>query len=329
MPPKLGVSPPLDNASAHRQNRLATAPSSPLSAPSPSRVEAASLAGMAMGIAAYTAFSVHDALIKGVITALPVTQILFVRSVVIVTLCLIIGRVGIVPELWRSKNRMLILGRGLMTMSAWVMYYSAGRQLQLAEMTTLYYFAPVITTVLAVVFLKEQLTLARVGGVSIGFFGVLVAANPGGFTIGWPVLMVLCAALFWSIAMIFMRTISKSERTVVQVFAQSLIQMLIMGVISIPFWQDMGLREIAMCIAAGLIGGLGQFTLVEAARAVPASVLGTVEYGALMWSFVFGYLFWGEMPTSNVYIGALLVVAAGLTLALTEHRNRREIIDTP
>ncbi len=301
----------------------------PLSAPNPSRVETASLAGMAMGIAAYTAFSVHDAMIKSVITTLPVTQILFMRSVVIVTLCLVIGRVGIVPELWRSKNRMLILGRGLMTMSAWVMYYSAGRELQLAEMTTLYYFAPVITTVLAVVFLKERLTLARVGGVSIGFFGVVVAANPGDFTIGWPVAVVLCAALFWAIAMIFMRTISKSERTIVQVFAQSLIQMLIMGAISLPFWQGMSLREIALCIAAGLIGGLGQFTLVEAARAVPASVLGTVEYGALMWSFVFGYLFWGEMPASTVYVGAFLVVAAGLTLALTEHRNRREMVDAP
>lgn len=300
-----------------------------MQAPATVRVETASLTGMALGIGAYTLFSIHDAMIKGVITALPVTQILFVRSVVIIALCLAIGRAGIIGELWRSRNRVLILGRGLMTMAAWVMYYSAGRQLQLAEMTTLYYVAPVITTVLAVIFLREHLTLARVGGAAIGFFGVVVAANPSGFTIGWPVVMVLGAALFWAIAMILMRTISKSERTVVQVFAQSLIQMLIMGALSLPFWQGMGLREIALCLAAGLVGGLGQFTLVEAARAVPASVLGTVEYGALMWSFVFGYLFWGEMPATTVYVGAFLVVAAGLTLALSEHRNRREIVDVP
>jgi drug/metabolite transporter (DMT)-like permease len=119
---------------------------------------------MALGIAAYTLFAVHDALIKGVITALPAPQILFVRSAVILVICLAMGRTGVVVDLWRSKNRMLILGRGLMTLAAWVMYYSAGRELQLAEMTTLYYVAPVLTTVLAVVFLKEQLTLARIGG---------------------------------------------------------------------------------------------------------------------------------------------------------------------
>ncbi len=295
----------------------------------PARVESASLTGMALGIAAYTLFAVHDALIKGVITALPAPQILFVRSAVILVICIAMGRTGVVVDLWRSKNRMLILGRGLMTLAAWVMYYSAGRELQLAEMTTLYYVAPVLTTVLAVVFLKEQLTLARIGGASIGFFGIVVAANPSGFTIGWPIILVLGAAFFWAVAMILMRTISNSDRTLVQVLAQNFIHILIMGFIALPYWQGMGAREIILCIASGLVGGLGQFTLVEAARAVPASVLGTVEYGALIWSFIFGYLFWAEMPATTVYIGAFLVVAAGLTLALSEHRNGREIIDAP
>jgi drug/metabolite transporter (DMT)-like permease len=278
---------------------------------------------MALGIGAYSLFALHDAMVKGAITLLPVTQILFVRSAVIIVLCLAIGRTSVVVDLWHSRNRLRILGRGLMTLAAWVMYYSAGRQLQLAEMTTLYYFAPVLTTVLAVIFLKEQLTLARIGAASIGFFGVVVAANPSGFTIGWPVVMVLSAALCWAIAMILMRTISKSERTLVQVFAQSFIQFIAMGVVSLPFWHGMGPREMALCISAGLVGGLGQLTLVEAARRVPASVLGTVEYGALIWSFIFGYLFWAEMPASTVYVGAFLVVAAGLTLALSERRNRR------
>lgn len=284
---------------------------------------------MALGIGAYTLFSVHDAMIKGVITALPAPQILFVRGIVIVVLCLAIGRKSLVVDLWRSKNRTMIFGRGLMTLAAWVMYYSSGRELQLAEMTTLYYVAPILTTVLAVIFLKEQLTLARVGGASIGFFGIVVAANPSGFSFTWPVIMVLGAALFWAVAMILMRTISKSDRTLVQVFAQNLIHVVIMGAIALPLWQGMGIWEITLCVAAGLIGGLAQFILVEAAREVPASVLGTVEYGALIWSFVFGYLFWAEMPATNVYAGALLVVAAGLTLAFSEHRNRREIVDTP
>lgn len=322
---------PLDKPPANRQITVLLHPTaeSPVTAPAPRRVETASLIGMAMGISAYSLFNLHDAMVKGIITTLPAPQILFVRGMVVIAMCLVIGRTGVISELWRSKNRMLILGRGLMTLAAWVMYYTAGRELQLAEMTTLYYVAPVLTTVLAVIFLKEQLTLARVGGSAIGFFGVVVAASPTGFTIGWPVIMVLGAALFWAIAMILMRTISKSDRTVVQVFAQNLIHVVLMGAVSLPFWQDMTLQQIAVCVAAGLIGGTAQFVLVEAARSVPATVLGTVEYAALIWSFIFGYLFFSEVPATTVYIGAFFVVAAGLTLALSERRNRREIIDAP
>ncbi|KKB78157.1 hypothetical protein VW35_13535 [Devosia soli] len=279
---------------------------------------------MALGISAYTLFSVHDAIIKTIIHVLPAVQILFVRSIVIVCLCMIFGRSTMFARLWASSNRGMILGRGLLTLAAWVMYYSAGRELQLAEMTTLYYFAPVLTTVLAVIFLKERLTLARIGAASIGFFGVVVAADPTGFTLSLPVMLVLLAALSWSIAMIFMRTISRSDSAIVQVFGQNVIHAVAMGTVSLPFWQGMGIGEIAFCIAAGLVGGLAQFILVESAKLVPASVLGTVEYGALIWAFVFGFLFWNEVPMSNVYVGAALVIAAGMMLAWTEHRSRRE-----
>lgn len=284
---------------------------------------------MLLGISAYSLFAIHDAMIKGVIVALPATQILFVRALVVVILCLAMGRSGLLRDLVVSKNHVLILGRGLMTLAAWIMYYSAGRDLQLAEMTTLYYVAPIITTILAVIFIKEQLTLARIGGASIGFFGIVVAVNPGGFTIDLPVILVLAAALFWAIAMILMRKNSRSDRTLVQVFAQNLIHVVLMGVFVLPAWQGMEWSELVLCVAAGLVGGLGQFTLVDAARQVPASVLGTVEYGALMWSFVFGYLFWAEVPAATVYVGALLVIAAGTVLAWSEHRNRREMAEVP
>jgi drug/metabolite transporter (DMT)-like permease len=293
------------------------------------RIETASLRGMALGILAYSFFALHDAMVKGVVQDLPAPQILFFRSVVILVICCAVGRRGLLVDLARSPNRGLILGRGLLTLAAWVMYYSAGRDLQLAEMTTLYYFAPVLTTILAVIFLREQLTLARVGAASIGFFGVIVAANPAGFSLSFPVVMVLAAALCWAIAMILMRTISRSDSTLVQVFAQNLLHAIVMGIVSIPLWQSMEIWHIALCLGAGLVGGAAQYILVEAARTVPASVLGTVEYGALIWSFVFGYLFWAEMPATTVYVGAFLVVAAGLTLAISERRSRREMLDAP
>lgn len=288
-----------------------------------------SLKGMALGLASYSTFAVHDALVKGVINDLSVLQILFVRSVVVTLLCLAIGRGTLVRGLINSPNKPMLILRAILTLAAWCMYYPAGRELQLAEMTTLYYVAPVITVVLAVVFLKEQLTLARVGASAIGFFGVLVAVNPAGITLGLPAIMALGAAFLWSVAMILMRTISRNESSLVLVFSLNLFYTVVLGVIAIPFWQGMDLREIAFVVLTGFLGLAAQYALIDAARLVPASVLGTVEYTALCWSFIFGFLFYAEQPAPFVYLGAGMVVAAGMILAWSERRRRPPPIDTP
>lgn len=281
-----------------------------------------SLKGMALGLAAYSIFAVHDALVKGVIHDIPVVQILFLRSIVVTLICLGIGRMGVVRGLIKSPNKPMLLLRGMLTLAAWCMYYPAGKELQLAEMTTLYYVAPVITVVLAVVFLKERLTLARVGASAIGFFGVVVAMNPAGITIGVPALLALGAAFLWSVAMIVMRTVSKSESSLVLVFSMNLFYIVVLAGFALPFWVPMDAREIAFIAVTGLCGLAGQYALIDAARLVPASVLGTVEYTALCWSFIFGFLFYAEMPAPLVYVGAGMVVAAGMILAVNERHRR-------
>ena len=284
---------------------------------------------MALGTSAYTLFAVHDALVKGVIYDLPVVQILFVRSVVITLICLGIGRRQMLRDLVTSPNKPALLMRAMLMLAAWCLYYPAGQQLKLAEMTTLYYVAPAITIVLAVIFLKEQLTLIRVAAAAIGFFGVVVAANPAGISLGLPAAMALTAAFFWAVAMILMRKISRNESSLVIVFSVNGFYVIALGPIAFFLWQPMELWMIASVFGIGIIGGLAQFVLIEAARRVPASVLGTVEYSALIWSFVFGYLFWREEPALVVYLGAALVIASGLVLAWSERKLRGKIVDTP
>ncbi|RYE83404.1 MAG: DMT family transporter [Hyphomicrobiales bacterium] len=301
-----------------------------MSAPSlSSDADAASLRGMALGVAAYSLFAVHDAVVKGVIFDMPVVQILFVRSVVITLICLAIGRRKMLRDLVASPNKPMLALRAILMLAAWCLYYPAGQQLKLAEMTTLYYVAPAITIVLAVIFLKEQLTLARVAAAAIGFFGVIVAANPAGISLELPAFMALTAAFLWAVAMILMRQISKNESSLVIVFSVNASYIFVLGLIAVPLWQVMDLRMIASVLAIGVIGGLAQFVLIEAARQVPASVLGTVEYSALVWSFVFGFLFWREEPALVVYLGAALVIASGFVLAWSERKIRGRIVDTP
>ena len=291
--------------------------------------DATSLPGIALGATAYSLFAFHDALVKSVINELPVAQIMSVRSLVIVIGCLAVSRGRVVADLGRSSGKPLILLRAVLTLTAWCMYYSMGRYLQLATMTTLYYVAPIITLILAVIFLRERLTVPRVSAAVLGFAGVVIACNPAGLNIAWPELLVLGAALLWALAMIVMRSIPRTDSALAQIFGINGVFLLAMGAVSIFTWQAMDLRQLSILLAIGALGGLAQYLLVNAARLVPAGVLGTVEYSALIWAFVFGYLFWNEVPALYVYVGAVLIVCAGAFVAFTERRRRGAILETP
>ena len=287
-----------------------------------------SVKGLLFGVICYSLFACHDALVKSVITELPVVQILFIRSFVIVLGCLAVGRRQLLVDLRQSSGKHLIMLRAVLTLGAWCMYYSTGRYLQLAEMTTLYYVAPIITLVLAVIFLRERITFPRIGAAVLGFVGVVVACNPAGLNFAWPELLVLAAAFLWGVAMIAMRSIPRSDSALAQIFAINALYVVVMGVASAFVWQPVDPRVLGIVLAVGLLGGAAQYILVEAARLVPAAVLGTVEYSALVWAFLFGYLGWHEIPAPYVYIGAVLIVAAGAFVAFSE-RRRGAMLEAP
>lgn len=280
-------------------------------------------AGLLLGFGAYSLFSVHDTFVKLVIADLPVVQILFVRSVMIALVSFSLSRGAVIGEFRASRRKGLLFWRAVTTLAAWCLYYVNGTQLKLAEMTTLYYVAPLITLALAVVFLKERLTGPRVVATLVGFVGVVVACNPAGIPLGLPAVMVLGAATLWSVATILMRTISSSDSSRLLIFSLNAFYVLALMPFAIMSWQPMDLFAIACVLGTGIAGGAGQLLLIEAARRVPAGVLGTVEYLGLVWAFIFGAVIFHELPGNVVYYGAALVMVAGLVLAWGERRRSR------
>ena len=57
--------------------------------------------------------------------------------------------------------------------------------------------------------------------------------------------------------------------------------------------------------------------------------MATVEYTALIWAFILGYLIWGDIPVPAVFIGAGLILLAGMLLVLAERRAARVTVALP
>jgi drug/metabolite transporter (DMT)-like permease len=276
--------------------------------------------GMALGVAAWFLFSLHDASNKWLVATLPAWQILFFRSLFILTACLGVGRRRLVEEALASPMKRALALRAVLTLSAWLCYYSAARYLPLAQMLTLYFSAPLLITAMSAPLLGEKVTKLAWLSVLIGFCGVLVATDPFGVELSWPTLLVLIAACFWGYGVILMRQIARLERTLVQMLVSNLISAMVTGAICVFTWVPMTGADMGLIAVVGVFGGGGQFLMYEAARRAPAVVMATVEYSALLWAFILGFVIWHDIPALAVWIGAGLIVAAGAVLLLGERR---------
>src|SRR5262245_28283553 len=165
-------------------------------------------AGILLTGLSYFLFTTHDTVVKLLVATIPVWQVLFFRSLTILTGCLIIGGRSVYREACHSPIFGPMFLRSFLIITAWLCFYTAARDLQLAELTTIYYAAPIIITVLSVFILGEKVPLSRWSAVAIGFAGVYIACDPANLGFSLPVVLVLAAACCWGLSIVLLRKLA-------------------------------------------------------------------------------------------------------------------------
>jgi S-adenosylmethionine uptake transporter len=280
------------------------------------------LLGIALASAGYACFALQDAIVKWLVADYEVPQVLFMRSLVIVVITGVLARHLRHPSIMKSRYRGTVVLRAGLMLLAWLLFYNAAKHLGLAELTTLYFSAPIMVVFLSILVLKETVGAGRWIACIGGFIGVLIAANPAHSPNLIPAAMCVVAGFCWAWSTILIRLVSRSETTLTQMWATSLLFALACAV-SFPWlWKTPDLTGWLLMICLGLVATIGQYLLYEGFRYAPASALAPVEYTGLIWAFVYGYLIWAEVPAANVFVGATLIVGASLMLVIWEKQKR-------
>ncbi len=281
-------------------------------------------AGIALGVMAYGVFMIHDAGIKTlVLDGIPVWQVLFVRSATVLTICLAIGRGSLLRRAVDTPLKRPLAFRGAINLVAWLCFYSASGSLPMAQWLCLYFAGPLMVTVMARHILKEHVARTRWIAVFIGFAGVLCATDPLGLRPSFAALLVVSAAAMWGYGIILMRQIARQEPAMLQMLATNSVFVVASGFACLVQWRAPDASQMWILAGVSLLGGLAQFLVYETARLLPASVMSTVEYTALPWAFLLGYLIWNDIPPFAVVLGAGLIAFAGAILVWGERRATR------
>ncbi|HKQ94513.1 MAG TPA: DMT family transporter [Aestuariivirgaceae bacterium] len=306
-----------------------------------------SLTGIAFICLGVAVFSIQDAVIKAVSGSYPVTEAVAIRSLVglPIMLALVHYQTG-VGSILSPRSPMLILRAAVMLLS-YLTFYLAFPALPLADAVALWFMVPLIVTALAGPVLGERVPLKAWLAVGVGLLGVVIMLQPGTGLFKPAALLSLFAAFFYSAAMLMARRMGGTEGASVMAFYQNLAFLLGPTLLAGAFhaagiegasnasldflvrpWVMPPLGDLVLMGSCGFVAAAGMSLLTAAYRAAEAHVITPFEYTGLVWTPLWGYVFWHEVPATTTVIGASLIVGAGLW-ALMAGRPADEQITVP
>ena len=182
--------------------------------------------------------------------------------------------------------------------------------------------APLIVALLAWPMLGERTTPARVAALSIGFAGVLIVIRPGSEVFHWASLLVLVSATCYALYQILTRQIAGVDPAETSAIYSSMVGAVGMLLV-VPFvWRTpCSLGDVAMFASMGVLGAMGHYCVARALGYAPANIVSPFQYFQLIGSVAVGWLFFGDWPDAGTWIGAAIIVAAGLWLGLSQARR--------
>ncbi|MBP2229338.1 drug/metabolite transporter (DMT)-like permease [Azospirillum agricola] len=269
-------------------------------------------------------FAAMDTLIKFLSASYPVPQLMFVRSAVALLLVggYTMARGGGLAALrtrrpwghvWRAFAGLLSMG----------CFFYAFKHLPLAEVYVLSFAGPLFITALSGPLLGEAVGWRRWAAVLVGFGGVVVMAQPSTGAPVVPVLVGLCAALFYALAALAVRGLSRTETAASIVIYLLMTTTVVSGVLAVPVWIPPSATELGLMATVGALGAVAQVLMTQAFRRAPPSVVAPFEYTGMVWASLFGYLVFGDLPTVPVLAGAMVIIGSGLYILHRETMKDR------
>ena len=276
--------------------------------------------GIALILVTLLLFVSMDTLVKGLVQRNPAPVLIWMRF--LVHMLVAAGIMLAVPRYrpyMRTKAPVRQLVRSALLLCTTTTFFFGLRFLKLADLTILTQAAPLIVVALSVLLLGEKVGPRRWFGVLVGFAGLIIILKPG-FGFQWASLFGLASALIYAIYQIMTRSLSRSEHTMTTFFYTASVGAVAMAAVAPFFWQTPTLVDAILICVPGIVGGTGHLLLIMAFARSEASLLAPYFYTAILWATILGWAIFDEVPDVFTFVGAGLIVTAGLYVW---HRERR------
>ena len=280
-----------------------------------------SLRGVLCMLGGALSLTINDAMAKYLTQSYPVGQVMALRGLSIIML--LIAFLFFMNNLkalkifsWKGH----LLRAGAMTGSTF--FFITGLSLlPITDAIAIAFVAPILTTILGIIILREAVSWKRWVAIFVGFFGVIIILQPTSDAFKIAAIAPMGAAAFGAARDVVTRAISGSENSLSILFT-SMLMITIAGFLTYPLgWAAVKLSHIWIFITSSLLVGLAQYLMIEAFRLGEVALISPFKYSSLLWATLISLVIWDDLPSKNVVLGAFILILSGIYLLKNEVTN--------
>ena len=216
--------------------------------------------------------------------------------------------------------------RSIVGLAAMYGFFYAIAHLKLSNAMVFSYSSPIFIPLIAYFFLKERISKGMIIAAVIGLMGVLLVAKPDQGVFNAISFIGLGACFLSATAFVTVRALTNTEPPERIVFYFCIFGTLISSIPMYWHWRVFTIKELALLITAGLLANISQLFMSYAYSLAPAGQIGPMNYIAIIFAGIWGFVFWHEIPDLYSILGISIILMAILGCNPTITSKMKQLI---
>lgn len=214
---------------------------------------------------------------------------------------------------WRVLVRAVFITCGI------VFILTALKTEPIADVFGAFFIGPVVSYILAVLFLGEKPSFIRTCYLILGFLGVLLVVKPN-FNISAGMVFALAAGTCYGSYLVMTRTVAGFYRPRLLLMSQLMIGAFILTPLGLTVELPTLNTYLIVLVAISALGSaVGNYLLVVASKSAEASLIAPLVYSQLISATVIGVLVFGDWPDVYSTLGLILIAISGAGSLIASH----------
>ena len=270
--------------------------------------------GILLMIITTIVFASQDGLSKYLATEYNVYMVVMIRYWFFAAFVISVSsqKTGGIKRVAKTKSPILQIFRSLILVAEMCITILAFTLLGLAETHAIFASYPLIIAMLSGPILGEYVGWRRWLAICVGFIGILIILNPGNGIFSPYALVPLAGAILFALYGLLTRYVGQYDNSSTSFFWTGVVGSIAMTIIGLNYWDPVSKSDWSIMLLLSASGVIGHYLLIKCYEVAEASAVQPFAYLQLIWASMIGIIIFGEQITTNVLIGACIIVGAGL-----------------